>query len=353
MSKMLEEIRQQPAALERTLREELPGIEELKARLAGRRPRLIVLAARGTSDNAAQFGRYLLEILTGIPVSLSAPSIFTLYQASLDLRDVLAVAISQSGESTDTNMVLERAREQGASTVGITNEPGSTLAKLAEHVFLVRAEREQSVAATKTYTGQLLALYLIAYALGAAVSLDDVRRIPEVAGAALELEPLIRARAGRYRFMERAVVVGRGLNYSNTFEFALKMMETSYIVAERFSSADFLHGPIAMVEQSFPLFLFAPGGVTWPSISEMLDRLAALKAETMVITDQGNTGAVGKATRSVVIPRLISSAETVPEDLYTPIPYIIPAQLFAACLAEEKGLDPDRPRTLSKVTRTL
>ncbi len=350
---MLEEIRQQPAALERTLNEELAGIGLLKGRLAQRRPRLIVLAARGTSDNAAQFGRYLLEILTGIPVSLAAPSIFTLYQASLDFRDVLAVAISQSGESTDTNLVLQRAREQGALTVGITNEPGSSLAKLAEHVFLVRAEREQSVAATKTYTGQLLALYLIAYALGAVMNLDDVRRIPEQAQGALELEPLIKGRAGRYRFMERAVVVGRGLNYSNTFEFALKMMETSYIVAERFSSADFLHGPIAMVEQSFPVFLFAPGGVTWPSIAEMLDRLRALKAETMIITDQGNADAVGRASRGVVIPRRLSSPGVLPEDLYTPIPYIIPAQLFAACLAAEKGLDPDKPRTLSKVTRTM
>jgi glucosamine--fructose-6-phosphate aminotransferase (isomerizing) len=351
MSKMLEEIRQQPGALERTLKEEVAGIERLKSRLAARRPRLVVLAARGTSDNAAQFGRYLLEISTGIPVSMAAPSIFTVYGAKVDFdRDVLVVAISQSGESTDTNLVLERAREQGALTVGITNEPESSLARMAEHVFLVRAEREQSVAATKTYTGQLLALYLLAYALGAPMHLDDVNRIPEQAQVALSLEADIRERAGRYRFMDHAVVVGRGLNYSNTFEFALKMMETCYVVAERFSSADFLHGPIAMVEQSFPVFLFAPGGVTWPSIREMVEKLAALKAETLVITDRGNREAVAQAGRKVVLPLDLGGE---PTDLYTPIPYIIPAQMFAACLAEEKGLDPDRPRTLSKVTRTL
>ncbi len=126
-----------------------------------------MLAARGTSDNAAQFGRYLLEITTGIPVSLAAPSIFTLYRARFRFDGVLVVAISQSGESTDTNLVLERAREQGARTIGITNEATSTLATLAEHVFLVHAGREQSVAATKTYTGQLMLLYLLAYALGA------------------------------------------------------------------------------------------------------------------------------------------------------------------------------------------
>jgi len=169
MSKMLEEIRQQPAALERTLRAELRPIQRFKQRLEARRPRFILLAARGTSDNAAQFGRYLLEITTGIPVSMVAPSIFTLYRASVDLREVLVVAVSQSGESTDTNLVLERAREQGALTVGITNESRSALAHLAEHLFLVRAGREKSVAATKTYTGQLLILYLLAYALGARI----------------------------------------------------------------------------------------------------------------------------------------------------------------------------------------
>ena len=145
---MLEEIRQQPDALERTLASELRRIERFKLRVSKRRPRLIVLAARGTSDNAAQFGRYLLEITTGIPVSLAAPAIHTLYNARLDYRDALVVAISQTGESTDTNLVLSRAREQGALTIGITNEPASALARLAEHVFLVRAGREKSVAAT-------------------------------------------------------------------------------------------------------------------------------------------------------------------------------------------------------------
>src|SRR5689334_13546953 len=136
MSQMLEEIRQQPGALERTIKSELRPVEKLKRALQSRRPRMILLAARGTSDNAAQFGRYLLEITTGIPVSLAAPSIFTLYGASLNLKDTLVVAISQSGESTDTNFVLERAKAQGALTVGVTNEPDSALARMADHVFL-------------------------------------------------------------------------------------------------------------------------------------------------------------------------------------------------------------------------
>jgi glucosamine--fructose-6-phosphate aminotransferase (isomerizing) len=343
---MLEEIREQPSALERTLRSELRRMEEFRKLIEKRRPRLIVLCARGTSDNAAQFGRYLLEITTGIPVSLAAPSIYSLYNAALDLRDVLVIAISQSGESTDTNLVLGRARERGAITIGITNEPKSAMAGIAEHLFLVRAGREKSVAATKTYTGQVLLLYLLAYALGGAIRIDDLRRLPDSVDMALSLEKQIAALSERYRFMDHAVVVGRGLNYANAFEFALKMMETCYVVAERFSSADFLHGPIALVEPAFPVFLFAPSGVTWHSIGEMLDKLRGLKAETVVITDAGNPEAGGKATRVIRLPRKL-------QELFTPVPYIVPAQIFAASLAAQKGLNPDQPRTLSKVTQTL
>jgi glucosamine--fructose-6-phosphate aminotransferase (isomerizing) len=313
---------------------------------------MILLAARGTSDNAAQFGRYLLELTTGIPVSLAAPSILSLYGASVTLRDALCVAISQSGESTDTNLVLERARAQGALTVGITNEPKSTLAGLADHVFLVRAGRERSVAATKTYTGQLLMLYLLAHALGARFRLDDLQRVPEWTDAALAMEPRVTAFAERFRFMDHAVVVARGLNYANAFEFALKLMETCYVVAERFSGADFLHGPIAMVERSFPVFLFAPCGVTWPGMREMLARLEALKADTTVITDLSNVEAHA-SPRTMTIPCKLPHRGIQPQELFTPIPYIVPSQMFAATLAVWKGLDPDRPRTLSKVTRTL
>jgi glucosamine--fructose-6-phosphate aminotransferase (isomerizing) len=351
---MLDEIREQPAALERTLNSELNGVEELRRRLAAHRPRLVILAARGTSDNAAQFGRYLLEIATGIPVSLAAPSIFTLYGSTVDFRDAAVVAISQSGESTDTNLVLEQARAAGALTIGVTNEAESALARLAEHVILVRAGREQSVAATKTYTGQLLSCYLLAYALGARLPLDALKRLPGFAAQALELESEVTERSQRYTYMSRAVSVARGLNYSNAFEFALKLMETCYVVAERFSAADLLHGPIAMVETAFPSFLFTPAGVTWTGMREMVGKLQSLKSETLVITDAGNPEARDLCPRGICIPAdLTERGGQLPADVWTPIPYIIPAQLMAAHLAEHKGLDPDRPRTLSKVTRTM
>jgi glucosamine--fructose-6-phosphate aminotransferase (isomerizing) len=344
---MLDEIGQQPAVLERTMREEIRQAEAIRKVLGGARPRSIVLAARGTSDNAALFGRYLLELETGIPVSLAAPSIFTLYGKNVDYSGCLVVAISQSGESTDTCLVLERARELGAITVGITNEAESTLARIAAHRLLVHAGRERSVAATKTYTGQMMALYLLAWALEAEIDLDDLRRIPDLAARSLELDEEIAGAAERYRFMESTVVLGRGLNYANAFEFALKMMETCAVVAERFSSADFLHGPIAMVEPQFPVFAFVPGGATWPTMKQMLTTVGNTTGETLLIADESNSDAKDYGRRTITIPARID------DETLTPIPYIIPAQLFAARLAAEKGLDPDRPRGLTKVTRTL
>jgi len=348
MSKMLDEIRQQPQTLERTLRSELRGFEKLKRHFEEKPPRMVVLAARGTSDNAAQFGRYLIEITTGIPVSLAAPSVSTLYHSNLRLDDSLLVAISQSGESTDTNVILEEGRQRGAFTIGITNEKDSTMAHISDHTVLVRAGKEKSVAATKTYTGQF---YLLAWALGAKIDIDDLRCLPEWTAAALTLEPLIRTRAERFRFMDHAVVIGRGLNYANAFEWALKLMETNYIVAERFSQADILHGPIAMVGSAFPAFLLCPGGVTWQGMKELAQRLDGLKAESLSITDQSNKEAA--TPTALVIPARLGFSGPLPADVFTPIPYIIPAQLFAATLAEVKGLNPDEPRGLSKVTLTM
>ncbi|HLH44870.1 MAG TPA: SIS domain-containing protein [Bryobacteraceae bacterium] len=348
MSSMLEEIRHQPDALDRTLERGLREMRELNRRLKRDRPRLVAIAARGTSDNAAQFGRYLIEITTGIPVSLAAPSIVTLYKKGLDLKGALAVAISQSGESTDTNAVLKSARKRGAITVGVTNNSRSAMAQTAEYALLVHAGEERSIAATKTYTGQLLALYLLAAALGGSVRAEELRRIPGCVEAVLRQEARIEETVERYRFMNGTVTVGRGLNYANALEFGLKLMETCYVLAERFSAADLMHGPIAIVERAFPVFVFAPPGPTWPSIARVLKRLGELKADTLAIT--GGHAKALKWVRKLEVPALPRAQSG---DLYTPIPYIIPAQLFAAHLARVKGLNPDRPRTLSKITRTM
>ena len=353
MSHMLREIEQQPEVLQKTFDRAVGQIEKFKKKMRRRPPRLIVLVARGTSDNAALFGRYLLEMTTGIPVSLAAPSVMTVYQARLDLQEALVIGISQSGESTDTNLFLEAAREQGALTVGVTNRARSSITRVVEEVFLVRAGRERSVAATKTYTGQMLMLYLLAYALGAPIAPRAVGRLPAVVAKVLQRKDSVGVLSERYRYMSNAVVVGRGLNYANAFEFSLKLMETCYVVAERFSGADFLHGPIAMVERAFPVFAFAPPGPTLPSVTALCEKLRGLQAETIVISATGSGAPASLATRNIEIGAKIPTLPGMPADLFTPIPYVIPAQLFAAFLADQKGLDPDRPRTLSKVTKTI
>lgn len=341
---MLQEIAQQPDGLIRTIEAEKTKIARLGRFLNDRDIDLIVLVARGSSDNAALFGRYLLEIKTGIPVSLSAPSVHTLYKAKLKLQHALVIGVSQSGEGEDINLVLENARQCGAYTVGITNEPASSMTRIVDETLVMHGGRERSVAATKTFTGQMMLFYMLAAELGSGSPKLSYEQIPEFAARALEQKPALLELVQRYVFMENCVVVGRGLAYANAYELALKLMETCYVVAERFSSADFLHGPLAMVERHFPVILFAPPGVMLPGVKDLIGRLKELHADTLVIT--GDLDSAAACSRAIIMPREI-------DEFVAPIPYMIPGQLFAALLAEAKGLDPDAPRSLSKVTRTL
>ena len=344
MSLMLKEILEQPQALRATFQAERAHALKFMKFARQQDFHLLTLVARGTSDNAARFARYLTEITTGIPVSMAAPSVHTLYRTQMDYRHTLVVGISQSGEGTDVNLVLEAARRQGGYTVGITNEKNSAMARLVDEAFLVHAGRQQSVAATKTYTGQLMIFYLLAAALGTSISLEGVSEIPDRVQETLRLLDELRELVERYRYMEHCVVVGRGINYGNAFEFSLKLMETCYVIAERFSAADFLHGPIALIEHDFPAFVFMPPGKTFRTMRELTERLRKLHAEVVAIS--GPQSKIPSATRVIRVP-----AE-VPE-IYSPIPYIVPGQLFAALLAEIKGLNPDKPRSLRIVTQTV
>ncbi|HKE60711.1 MAG TPA: SIS domain-containing protein [Pyrinomonadaceae bacterium] len=344
MSLMLSEIAEQPRALAATIANERAKIAQLGRFLKQRDIDLIVLVARGSSDNAALFGRYLLEIATGIPVSLSAPSVHTIYGAKLKLDHAVVVGVSQSGEGEDINRVLENARAGGAYTVGITNEANSTMTGLVDETLLTHGGKERSVAATKTFTGQMLLFYMLAAELANASLAFSYDAIPGYVEQALEQKPAVLELVQRYVFMENCVVVGRGLAYANAYELALKLMETCYVVAERFSSADFLHGPLAMVERHFPVILFAPPGKMLAGVKSLIERLGELHADTLAITS--DLAAASACTRSIIMPREI-------DEFLAPIPYIVPGQLFAALLAEAKGLDPDSPRSLSKVTRTL
>ncbi len=352
MSLMIEEIRQQPQVLQALLDSPPAALAQLQKRFSSRRPDLIVIVARGTSDNAALFARYFFEITLGIPTSLAAPSIATLYHRLRLPAHSLVIGISQSGESTDINAFLEAAKQSGAFTIGITNEPASTLANLTDEVLPVGAGKEASVAATKTYTAQLMVLYCLAQSLGASIRSSDLNQLPEMVAMQIEGEASVRELAQQYREMSRAVVVGRGLNYANGLEFALKLMETCYVVAAGFSVADFAHGPIAMIERGFPVFVFTPPGPTFEQTAKLVARLGESGVDTVCVGHETGVGGPHCEHQLLVRGNPISRSG-VPEDSFTPIPSIIPAQLFAAHLSECKGLNPDRPRMLSKVTRTL
>ncbi|MGI9056878.1 MAG: SIS domain-containing protein [Pyrinomonadaceae bacterium] len=342
MSLMLDEIFEQPFVLEKTIKNESGKITDIGKVLHSKDIDLIVIAARGSSDNASLFGRYLLEITTGIPVSLSAPSVYTLYDAKINLSRALVIGVSQSGEGVDINQVLEKAKKSGAFTLGITNEENSSMAQIADETLLIHAGREKSVAATKTYTGQMPHFYLLAEALSEKKL--SIEKIPNYVSESLKHLEEIENIVQRYLFMENCVVVGRGLNYGNSYELALKLMETCYVVAERFSSADFFHGPLAIVERRFPVILFAPQGVTNKSNLDLLERLKELHADSFSITNDPNI-----AEHSSINLKLSDEID----EFLSPIPFIIPAQMFAALLAEAKGINPDEPRSLSKVTKTL
>lgn len=343
MSIMLSEIHEQPEALMRTLSAERKHIEKLGKALARERPRLIVLVARGSSDNAALFGRYLLELTTGIPVSLAAPSIHTLYKRRFKLDDTLVVGVSQSGEGADVNLVLDNCRKAGARILAFTNEAKSSMAGHAHETFVTRAGKERSVAATKTYTCQLMLFYMLAAALSGE-DLATLEVIPTYAAQSLSLARDIDALIERYRFMTHGVVVGRGLNYATAYELGIKLMETCYLVMDRFSAADFQHGPIAMLEQDFPVILLAPPGPTLKDMQKLATKVRDRHADCLVISSEPAILKMG--TRGLKIPTKIP-------DRFSPIPYVIPGQLLAAKLSVLKGHSPDTPRGLSKVTHTI
>lgn len=345
MSHVETEIRDQPEALGRLLREGRERAEEIAARIRERAPRYVVIAARGSSDNAARYAQYLFGAHNRLPVCLATPSLYTAYAAGPSLADALVIGVSQSGRSPDIVSVLEAGRRDGSLTVAITNEPGSPLARAAEHVLPLLAGPEQAVAATKTYTSSLAALAMLSTALaGRAEPWSELAAVPAHVSRALEANGELSSKVARYLYAEHFVVVGRGFNYSSAFEIALKLKETSYLVAEPYSPADLLHGPVAMIDRGFPALVVAPSGRVLSDLASLIDTLDARHAELVAVSD--DAAVLGRARVALPLPAGI------PEWL-SPLVAVVPGQLFASALARTRGLDPDRPRGLTKVTETL
>jgi glucosamine--fructose-6-phosphate aminotransferase (isomerizing) len=350
MSFLQEEIHQQPRVLASLLEQETDETWRIAAELRKRPVQYAMIAARGTSDNAARYGQYLLGAHNRLPVALATPSLFSIYGTPPRLDGALVIGISQSGQSPDILAVVAEGRRQGAPTLAVTNDPTSPLAKEADYLLPLHASEERAVAATKTYTAQLAALALFSCALAGDHSrMEALRHVPGVVERVLGGEARIAAAVERYRYMESCVVLGRGYNYATAFEIALKLKELNHLVAESYSSADFMHGPIAVVghglgqPSGYPAMVVAPSGRMFDTMREFSLELKGRGAELLLISD--NAALLAEATTPLPLP------DCVPEWL-SPLVAVVPGQLFALHLTLTRGHDPDRPLGLHKVTIT-
>jgi len=339
------EILEQPAVLERLLRMQQEPVREMARAIRRAGVHSIFVAARGSSDNAALYGKYLWGAMNRLPVALAAPSLFTIYRTPPDLKGSLVVGISQSGQSPDIVSVVAEGRRQGALTLAITNDPCSPLAEEAAMVLDMAAGPERAIAATKTYTTQLLSLALVSAALsGETRRFEALARVPELVEETLALDSVIERAAQRYRYMTQCVVLGRGYNYATAYEWSLKLKELSYVVAEPYSSADFQHGPVAIVSRGFPVLAVVPSGAVFDDVMVLLSTLAGeYLAELLVVSNEER--ALALAETPLRLP------SELPEWL-SPLVAIVPAQLFCYHLTRAMGYDTEAPRRLHKVTRT-
>ncbi|MFI8851579.1 SIS domain-containing protein [Streptomyces sp. 891-h] len=339
------EMAEQPAVLRRILDEGAPAIREVAERIAAKNPRFVLLTARGTSDNAALYAKYLLEIQLGKPCGLTSMSTTTAYGAQPDLTDCLVITISQSGGSPDLVASTEAAREAGAITLAVTNNADSPLAQVSEFHIDVLAGPEKALPATKTYTAELLALHLFVDGLrgGNGNGVEAAKELPELAEAVLARKDEVKALAARYRFAERMVLTSRGYGYPTAKEAALKLMETSYIPALSYSGADLLHGPLAMVDNISPVIAVVADGKGGEALQPVLERLRDRGADLVVI---GRQTEVERASAGFALP-----TEGLLEELQ-PIVQILPLQMLAYEVTMARGQDPDAPRSLAKVTET-
>jgi len=342
---MLEkEIMEQPDVVAQLIEAEQQSVRRMATELKNQF-KYVLIAARGTSDNAARYAQYLFGAHNRLQVGLATPSLFTLYRAVPDLSEALIIGISQSGQSPDIVSVLAEGKQQGRPTISITNDSGSPLAEVSDYVIPLHAAPERSVAATKSYTASLAAMALFSCCLSEnGEHLEALHKAPDQMRATLMGLQNSMDHVERYRYMDHCAVIGRGYNYSTAYEVSLKVKELTRTVAEPYSSADFRHGPIATVYRGFPVIIIAPYGAIFEDVKELLDRLRDLEAETLIISDDNEV--LGAAHLPLPVPTGL------PEWL-TPLVTVLPGQLFALNLTIQKGLNPDQPEGLTKVTETF
>jgi glucosamine--fructose-6-phosphate aminotransferase (isomerizing) len=342
---LLSEIAEQPAVLERLLTEAAPQVEAIAATVRASNLHHVVIAARGSSDNAARYAQYLFGAHNRLTVTLATPSLMTRYGTPPVMAGALVIGISQSGQSPDLIAVVEEGRRQGCPTLAITNVHGSPLTAVADHTIVLRAGLERSIAATKTYTAQLAALAMLSTAIA---DKNDWRRelaqLPAFVAAAHSVDrEAVLAAAAALKDAGHGVVLGRGFNFATAFEVALKAKELAYVAVEPYSSADFQHGPIALIDTGFAAIVINADGAVSGEVEELLGTIRERGARPVVISNVPSSLALAAAP--------IPLPADMPEWL-SPMAAIVPGQLLAFHLSRLRGFDPDQPRGLKKVTKT-
>lgn len=338
---LLDEINEQPAALRRLIDHNRGPVAGIAERIRQVAPSSVLIAARGTSDNAARYAVYLWGARNRFNVALAAPSLFSVYRQPPRLEGALVVGISQSGESPDLLAVLEEARSQQRPTLAITNDPNSPMAEIADFTIELCAGEEHAVAATKTYTAQLAAIALLSGALNGDTEIVD--RLSADVNEVLADSDRIAEAAALFVDISGAAVLGRGFNHSTAFEWALKLQELTYVLAQPYSTADFMHGPVALVSPGFSILAVAPIGVPQEANHQLLHRLKSELGSRLAV--------IGNDDRTLDLAEAPIRIPECPEWL-SPITAAVAAQLFCYHLALARNLDPDTPRTIVKITRT-
>jgi glucosamine--fructose-6-phosphate aminotransferase (isomerizing) len=341
---MRQEIMEQPVVLKNCKEYNLSIIGKIVEEIGKRNICGTFIAARGTSDHAGTYGKYLIETTLGIPVGMAAPSVVTVYGKDLKLANHLVIGLSQSGKAADAIEVLKNANKAGALTVAITNDEESPMAQVAQFHLFCNAGLEKSVAATKTFTTEL---YLIALLVAEWAKDDQLKnKLEEIPGniaKILAAEEEFKVKAERYRYMNDCFVLSRGLNYPIALEAGLKIQETCYVRAKAYAVSDFYHGPLAMIDKDMPVFVYAPNGPVLKDMADIAARLKELDAELVIISNNEELLEMGRCTFRI---------PDTDDDAISPFYNTVVAQLFACELSLAKGLNPDQPRSLRKVTIT-
>lgn len=339
---MEQEIFSQKNVLDNTLAANADVIAKLGELVRTNKPSHIIMVARGSSDNACMYFKYMCEVYCGIPVVFFHPSVITLYNSNYDFANSIVIGVSQSGKALDVLTVMQQAEKCGAPTVAVTNFVDSPMALNADYHLFLNVGEEKSVAATKTFSAQMFVLGMLVYAISGKSFDKTAEQIDDVIGKVLDNPTQIIKVADKFVNVDQAIILARGINLCIANELALKFQETCYINARSYAISDFHHGPFALANPKMHFIIIAMDDVTKKDAVEMVEKLRPTGSDVTIVTDDEEVAKLSGS--SIVIPKC--------EDATAPFATVVAGQLLVCNLSGRRGINPDSPRGLNKVTIT-